>query len=118
MFASREEMLGYLAGIIDGEGGVYNGYPSRRLVRISNTDASIIEAVKIAFDSLDVTYSVSEEKTYKGNPLYRINVYHRDNFRKLANAINLRSDRKREALQSLPLTNGRDSATIAPCNLP
>ena len=115
MFSCREEALGYLAGIIDGEGCVTAS--SRNMsVRISNTDSSIIEATRAALDLLGIEYTIGV-KEYAPHSTWKsvqiIKIYRLRNFKKLSE-VPLKSAAKRAQLQQILDTHKGDRIVHRP----
>jgi len=105
---NKDQALGYLAAMIDGEGSVS---PSSRnmSVRISNTEKSIIEATCEALDILDIEYTIH---TYSSGVMC-INIYRLRNFKKLAE-VPIRSQLKAARLQTILDTHKGDRLVHRP----
>jgi hypothetical protein len=76
---SKEQAAAYVAAFVDGEGCVYfikkilsNGHHHQaRVITITNTDPSLIEAVKACFDILGIEYSTSDRPGQTENRKHR-----------------------------------------------
>jgi hypothetical protein len=112
-FSDVRIALGYLAGIIDGEGSI--SCTSRNMViRISNTEYSIIQATCECLDLLGVEYIVHEHKrTNHWKDFWIIGIYRLSNFQKLAE-VPLRSENKKWALERILANHKGDRMTHNP----
>jgi hypothetical protein len=104
-FKTREHAAGWLAAIIDGEG--YVGFAlrpigTRRIVKIANTDPSILAAVYEALDLFGIQYT--EVERAQPNPKWKriteVIIQGRRNLEKMAASVELRADKKHIALTS------------------
>lgn len=75
---NRDMALGYLAGIIDGEGTITNSKKGNRRVVIYNTDQSIIDVTCEVLDMLEIEF-----KVYKRQKMQMIHISRLQNLRKL-----------------------------------
>jgi hypothetical protein len=101
-FKSREEALGYLAGMIDGEGTVSTNH-RHRAVRISNTDMALLAACGEALTLLGIEWRIYPRKS-SSRPehwaqAYDLTIFGRENFLKLVE-VPLRS-KKADLIQNL-----------------
>jgi hypothetical protein len=105
-FPSRDYALGWLAGMIDGEGTVSTRPLRQRHVKIGSTDQELVDALIEVLDMLEVSYRL-EVRQYD-NPKWRtmtnVIVGHREGIETLAETMRLRHRLKEEKLRGLPAT--------------
>jgi len=116
--------VGWLAGIIDGEGTVFNYARKNRIsrnraVKISNTTVEIIERAESCLKLLEIPYRVNLKShtgySKKGNPCapcYTIIIGTRGGIEKLADAIDLAHPTKHHRLKAMPLSYTNVAPTL------
>lgn len=100
-FPNRQFALGWLAGIIDGEGSVSDRH---KVVKVANTDPNIIAATKSVLGMLHVPFW-TQTRFYdneKWKPITNVLIHGKRNFEILTNRLVLQSEQKRGALKRLP----------------
>jgi hypothetical protein len=93
VFTSQAEALGYLAGVIDGEGSIWNSGNGRGIC-IVNTDAGLLDAVDEACDMLGIRtrrYERSERARLGRKPIWDLWITGRDALALLAEQLPLRT---------------------------
>ncbi len=104
-FKSEDYAVGWLAGIIDGEGCVSKPDKRQKGVQISNTDTEIIRAVGEVLSMLGISYGISETKNHEYNhkhkKAYCVRITNRDGLERLFRAINLASEKKQGRLAEM-----------------
>lgn len=108
-FPSNEYAIGWLAGMIDGEGSVYLSrikYGQSKYVKISSTTPELIEGVQSVLDLIGVSYSVTSRiyDNPKWKPIYNVLVYGRENLEKMSEVITLLHPDKSKKLREIPLS--------------
>jgi DNA-binding transcriptional regulator YiaG len=99
---TREQAIGYLAGIIDGEGSVCGG--SNRHVAIANTDRAIIDATVTACEAVGIEPRVNgpyQPRSRKKWSEFWVVVIRGPANLQLASELPLAATKKREALIEL-----------------
>ena len=104
---NQEQAAWYLAAMIDGEGWVSAHTGSKnRAVRIANTDPALIAAIQEACTALGIEYHMTNVPARRANwtPGQVVNIYGRENLRKIHELVPFRAPQKRERLASLLTT--------------
>ena len=99
---NREEALGYLAGIIDGEGCIAY-YPNSetyagREVQIANTDKDIVKHVERCLEVLGIDCNIRVQHYPNKKSCYEIHITHRDNLLFIHDCVPLASQTKKDKL--------------------
>lgn len=104
---NQDRAIGYLSGIIDGEGHIQFYEYGGKSVQIANTELGIIEASCRALNTLGITYKVRKDIRYskkldkKYKDCYTIYIYGQSNFIKLASLITLNSVPKQDKFRRM-----------------
>lgn len=98
---NREQARYYLAAIIDGEGSVTKAGASSKSVRISNTEESILDAIRYSLNLLNIRYKEYGEKRASNRlPITIIAIYSWTELSKI-NDLPLQSQAKKDRLKAL-----------------
>jgi intein-encoded DNA endonuclease-like protein len=107
-FQTEEVAAAYLAGMIDGEGTVYInskvGKDCHRIVVITNTDVSLLEACQSACVLLDISCRVqlrTKSINTRHKDVYELAITDSKSFRILAEKVPVQAVHKREALEKI-----------------